>query len=448
MTIRPRFYSALCAAVALSWLVASVVSAAQLSAQDFAYARTIETPGKASAYRVALPADVYRKTVRTDLGDIRVFNARGEPVPYSLTRAPVESPLREPAKRLPLFPLKGDPVTALAGMRSTIEAGKALHVQASNKKPSPQPILSYIADGRSLRVPVAAMQLEWPDDAGEFAGRLKVETGGDLDTWRTVTEAAPVANLHSDGGRIVERQVDFPAIQAKFWRLSWAGPAPPFALTGVYAEPAGGRVDAARSELAVRGTAAAGRPGETTFDLGAPLPVDRINFKLPEQNSIVQIELQSRAIPADPWIAQGKHGFYRLQTRNGEMRNGPVAIATSPNRYWRARIDEDSRGLGDGPPQLEVGWVAREVVFLARGQGPYQLAYGSGAAQRCESSSSIPRGVQIVSATLGAERELGGVARLKPPPPPFPWKSALLWTVLAVGVALLAWMAYRLSRQL
>ena len=439
MTIQPRFCSALCAAAALSCLAASVASPAQLSAQDFAYARTIETPGKSSAYRVALPADIYKKTVRTDLGDIRVFNARGEIVPYLLTRAPVESPLREPAKRLPLFPLTGDPVAALAGMRSTIETGKAPHEQTGKKKPSPQPILSYIVDGRSLRVPVATMQLEWPDDAAEFAGRLKVDASGDLDTWRTVAEAAPVANLHSDGGRIVERQVDFPATQAKFWRLSWAGAAPTFTLTGVYAEPAAGRIDAPRSELAVRGTAAVGRPEETTFDLGAPLPVDRINFKLPEQNSIVQIELQSRAMPADPWISRGKHGFYRLQTRNGEMRNSPVAIATSPHRYWLARIDEDSRGLGDGPPQLEVAWIAHEIVFLARGRGPYQLAYGSAAVQHSDSMRSMPRDQRIVSATVGAEHELGGVARLKPAPPPFPWKSRLLWTALGLPVVLFVW---------
>jgi hypothetical protein len=51
-------------------------------------------------------------------------------------------------------------------------------------------------------------------------------------------------------------------------------------------------------------------------------------------------------------------------------------------------------------------------------------------------------------ATLGARRELGGPARLAPTAAEFPWKRALLWAVLAMGVCLLAWMAYRLFKEM
>ena len=57
-----------------------------------------------------------------------------------------------------------------------------------------------------------------------------------------------------------------------------------------------------------------------------------------------------------------------------------------------------------------------------------------------------PKRVKIALATLGPQVVLGGEARRIPPPPPFPWKSALLWAALALGVAVLAFMALRLSR--
>jgi hypothetical protein len=428
-------------------LAADDVNGAKLTPQDFAYARQIETPGKAAVYRVALPLDVYRKIARNDLRDLHVFNARGEPVPHVLKSPLVESTLRQPARQLPLFPLRGDPGTALDALRADLESGKAtVNVQTESTAAIRDAILTYIADGRSLDTPVAALQLDWPSDAAEFAGRLQVEGSDDLRAWRTVADAAPVANLHSDGERLVEMRVEFPAARAKFWRLSWVGAAPSFALTGVRAEPAAAKFVTERMELTVRGKPVPDRLGEIAFDLGVRVPVDRINLELPERNSIVQIELLSRSSRAVPWQSIGKHGFYRLETRNGEMENGAVPISPSLHRYWLARVDRHGSGLGTGPFQLKAGWVPHELVFVASGKGPFELAYGSNVAPPLQTSpDAIPKNVPILRASLGAQREL--VRRLQPAPPKFLWKSAVLWTMLALGAVLLAWMAFRRGRR-
>ena len=52
-------------------------TAGDLSLEDFAYAIPITTPVPSSAYRVAIPFDVYRNVAHDDLRDVRVFNARG-----------------------------------------------------------------------------------------------------------------------------------------------------------------------------------------------------------------------------------------------------------------------------------------------------------------------------------------------------------------------------------
>jgi hypothetical protein len=51
-------------------------------------------------------------------------------------------------------------------------------------------------------------------------------------------------------------------------------------------------------------------------------------------------------------------------------------------------------------------------------------------------------------AALGKVQTLGGSERLKPPRAPLPLRRLGLWAVLLAGVALLAWLSWRLIRQL
>jgi len=221
--------------------------------------------------------------------------------------------------------------------------------------------VDYIVDGSSVNVPVGALELEWPAEAAEFAGRLQVEASEDRRTWRKAGDDAPIANLQIDGEKLLEQRVEFPPTQAKFWRLSWAGEAPSFQLTGVRVEPANGNAAIKRLKLAVNGRPVTARPGDFEFDLGAAVPVDRINVQLPAQNSLTRIELRSRTTSAQPWMPVITRGFYRLQTRNGELTNGPVAIASTPARYWLARLDEHSVEPSNGVPRLQVEWIAQSV---------------------------------------------------------------------------------------
>ena len=104
---------------------------AELSPLDFAYGMPIATPTPGAAYRVAIPLEVYRKVVHEDLRDLRVFNARGEVVPYEFQQPQSKPVLRPPEQQLPVFALRGDARAALEGVRVTIQSlGAAVNVQA------------------------------------------------------------------------------------------------------------------------------------------------------------------------------------------------------------------------------------------------------------------------------------------------------------------------------
>jgi hypothetical protein len=453
--------------------VATSAKEKPLTPDDFAYGLEVVVPGEAAAYRASLPLEVYQKLVRADLGDLRVFNERGEIVPYSLERPRSEIVVQGKPTVLPLFTLRGDEKKALELVRMTIESGPSrAEVQlpgASVQVPATGAaapvgtagtgkITSYVIDGRALHVPLAAFHLSWPEDAPDFAGRLRVERSDDLGQWRLVVSGAPIANLHAGTARLVERRVDLQSARARYWRLSWDGEPAPFPLTSVTAEPADARVDVERATLVVPGTPVPEHPGEFDFDLGAQLPVDRVNLQLPEQGSIVEVDLFSRATPADEWRPVTRGGIYRLRNtapsasgeRASDLTNGALTIAPNSNRYWRVRIDMRSGGLGSGAPQLQVGWLPHDVVFIARGSGPFTVAYGSAVATAATTPlNAIPQDAVIYRATLESPHPLGGETRRQPKQTSvFFTRSTLLWAVLALGVALLAYMAWRLTREL
>jgi len=436
----------------LAAAVGGPASAAELTPADFAYGLPVEVSGDAAAYRVPLPVAVYQTTVRPDLGDMRVFNWRGEVVPYALERPDARTSVATPLA-LPLFRLKDNSAAALDAVRITVESGKsAVNVQTPGSHAA-EAATSYLADARALSDPVAALILQWPEDAADFAGRLQVEAGDTLAQWRTIAPAAPVASLHADGEHLVERRLELPPTQAKFWRLSWVGAEAPFGLTGVLAEPARERLEVARASLMVPGRAVSGPvtgPGrEFEFDLGANPPVDRINLELPEVNTTVAVELLSRPDPNAAWRPIVHAGLYRLKSEGTELRNGPIHIAEESDRYWLARVDPRGSGLGNGTPRLSVGWIAQNVIFLARGTGPFMIAYGSAVAGPAEMPlDSLPKSVVIGAAAAGAPLLLGGRERLRPAAASVPWRKGLLWAVLCVAAGLLAAMVLRLSKEM
>jgi hypothetical protein len=409
--------------------------------------RVVGTNG-AAAYRLTLPVDVYKIVTHADLADLRVFNSKGEPVPFAIER-PVAGSVANTSKVLPVFPLRGDSSAALSALRVTIESGSsAVNVQAGGRVAPSDRIDAYLIDARPLESSISALELQWPQDAVDFAGRLKVEASDNLDAWTLVSPAAPIANLHATTEELVERRVELSSVRAKYLRLSWVGLAAPFAFTSVLAQPGKQSVEAPHSSLSVAGTPVESHPGEFEFDLGANVPVDRVNLQLPEANTVVAAELSSRAGVSEPWRLVRHLGLYRLNSGTDEVRNGPAAVITNSDRYWLLRADRKGGGLGHGAPQLVVEWIPHEVVFVARGSAPFYLAYGSVTAESAAVSlAAIPKALAIAPASLDAPERVGGEARLRGPAVAYAWKNRVLWVILIVAAALLAWMASRLFRE-
>jgi hypothetical protein len=386
---------------------------------------------------------VYRASVDQDLGDARVFNARGETVPYAIFRRG-EPTAAAPAQTLPLFPLRGDARAAANGLKLTLDSGDGtVQLQTPPRSAEVGPVVEYIVDARGMEPAIASLQLVWPEASADFSGRLRVETSDDFANWRNVA-TAPVANLHAAGQSLLEDRIEVAAAKAKFWRLSWIGTPPAFELSAIKATATQGPPNTHWSTLFINGTADAGQQGSYRFDLGSRLPIERVNLVLPETNAVYAVELSSRPRDQGEWRAVTRAGFYRLSTPDGEQRNGDVPVGLHRDRYWQARI------LGDGarlnPLRLEARFSPADLEFVAQGPPPFQLAYGSAAIHSGETSlAMLPAAATIGRATLGPRGTLGGEVRLSDARATT--KRLVLWSVLTIAVVLLGTMAARLSRE-
>jgi hypothetical protein len=429
-------------------LLSSAVQAQVMSPRDFAYAQIAIPEHDAAAYRFPLPLAVYQNTFSEDLADLRVFNAEGIVVAFSLSRPAAQSGTHEAPITLPLFPLHAGARILIDGVHLTISsAGSAVNLQTQNGTSTNGVVRQYLLDARDLDATLSALQLGWSDAASEYTGRLSVEVSDDLAAWRSLVAAAPIANLHANGQTLLANRVELMPTKAKFWRLSWIGPAPNFELTSILAEPASSPAEPARQSMDVIGVTDPKNPQEYTFDLNAHPPASRLNVLLPDPNSVIDVELSSRSTANAPWRVVTRSGFYRIKTPDAEQQNVSLEVSPDSDRYWRARI-VSAGNSPQGPLRLHVEWIPTEVTFLAQGHAPFLLAYGNASAHRAEADlSHLPSTLEIAPATLGPSQVSGGATRLIAQPAPFPRMRIVLWSVLLLAVVVLSWMAYRISKE-
>lgn len=264
--------------------------------------------------------------------------------------------------------------------------------------------------------------------------------------------------MNHDGYRLERRSIELPSLEAKYIRINWPVGKKGLHLRSVRAVVKRGSTDVPRRWLTLTPADDETEHGTYDFDTDGYFPVDRVKVKLPQLNTVVRAKLFSRAEGGDtPWRLRYQGLLYYLKQAGHTLKNDTIRIGAVTDPYWRLEVDAASGGIGLAEPQLELGWVPNRIYFLARGETPFSLAFGSvdievnrsgldGLLKRLQQSQH-GNGF-IKAARPGAVHELGGKRRLKPTPPPLPWQQWLLWLVLGLGVVLLSLMARHLYRQM
>jgi len=430
--------------------------------EQFAYAVPIEIDAAHALQRLEIPQSVYEGTARGDLGDLRVFNSAGERVPYAFMPRAAPGAAAAPPRALNLFPL----YSAHGAAAGTLEIraqrtadGTVVHVSSADAETharahtgggSGRVLVGYLVDASGLTQPLETLELHWRE-TGDFSGSLRVDASDDLAHWTTLAEAAPLVSLHFAGQRLERRSVELRSRGYKYLRLSWPANQPPLRLTLLRGQPRALQLEPERRWKAVRGSAGE-KLGEYLFDLGGRLPVDRLRLDLPQPNTLVSVQVLARNRGDQPWQTIASGVFYRLRRGGQDIISPDLRVAGGGWRYWLLRVDQKGGGIGTGEPGLQAGWVPQQLVFVARGDPPFQLAYGQAPAQPTAYpiETIVPgwrsdQALQAALAQTGEQRDLAGASALRPPRDTKTW---ILWGSLILAVGVLAWMAWQLSRQM
>ena len=438
-----------------------------LAPSDFAFGRELVLPESTEPVaQVAIPLDVYRAMRAEGLGDLMVFNGRNAQVPHAIRSLQRGHDGAAESIALPLFPLtlaaaQNPRAAELALEVERNDAGQVVRIAArgdgtksgaDSATPPAQPVAAYVLDARGLSRALIGLRVQLAESADDRVLQVRLEASDDLVSFAPVAVDGALIQLGHGGQRIDRDELSVAPTQAKFYRLSPArDPSFPSAVTSVSAQLAA--VEAERPfEKVVVPVKATPKPGVFRFDLGGPVPVDRVEVALPEQNTVVNAELYASDAEAGPYELMVRGRLYRLTHKGAELKGPTLDVARHNARYYELRVEATGGGLGSGRPSLVTYHAPDQLLFLRRGEGPFTLAYGRHATPmaRFEADdilSLLPKdAAPVASAKLGEQKTLGGPERLVAPKPPPPYKTYAIWAVLIAGVALLGVLAIRLAR--
>jgi hypothetical protein len=434
--------------------------AAEPVPNDFAYGMRLATAGGEALYEVTLPTDVYRGVTRGDLGDICVFNGRNEVVPFTIFRPAPRLTGQPESVPLPLFPLMAEPgrkADTLSLQVNKNKSGSIINITAGDGTGTKREIVAYIVDASHIDGVISALEPQLGPTGEGFVRNISVQSSNDLEHWTYKVRNFAVVRLRYGQHTLERSTIELDGSKSRYYRISSTDGSEMPDLKGISARLASPTPQPARQWVYV--AAKLKKKGdyfEYLFDSGGRMPTDRIRVRLPQDNTLVNAVFFSRQSPADSWSQRGSSLVYRVHLRGSEIKSPDFPFPPDTDRFWMMKIDRTGGGLGHGVPGLELGWVPEKVVFVARGGGPFTLAYGSSRTRVGDRGNDLltefknlqKENVAARAVETGPQFFLGGTAVLRPGMTPQNWKTAVLWAVLVAGVTLLTWMALRLYRHI
>jgi len=430
------------------------------SKNDFAYGYSLEVDGDGAIYSLYLDEKVYRGLIREDRGDLRIFNGLGQVVPHDIRRAEKMTKRILPPVELPIFPLYKN-----TQEKSVTNAGYNVHITTNDqgsiidlnygKATTGERILTaYIIDASSLKHVPDMMAVNWNAQRDDFVMTVRIEGSDDLTHWHNVVSQSTLSHLQHGKHTLLQKSIDLPRSVPKYYRLSWENVEPLKIDSIQFHFP-----ETYHSQTRQWSTFLPAKIDEKQqsyyFNTKTALPVDRINIEVPERNTLVNVLIESASSEKGPWYGRYHGLLYDLQYGQNVLKNPDIQQSVHSHRHWRLTILNGEGGFL-GEPVLRTGWIAEELLFVATGESPFTLAYGSARvrpvaaplAQLLSESTIKQQGLLIKPAKLGSTIDFGDDSRLQLPKPPVDWKRYLLWAVLILGVAVLGFMAMRLYKQM
>jgi len=315
-------------ALALLW-GGLTVAKDQISPQDFAVGFPLQLQEGYDAYALDLNEEVYRAVVSPQLADLRVFDDADAVQPHVLDLPEPEQ--GQEKVEVPLFTFyRGRRGASLPEeVRVETDSNGTVVRVAGQQADQQQEVWGYLLDLGGLEGQPKQLYLDWPQPEKGFVSQIIIEGSNDLASWRPL-KTAVLADLNTEGQRILRNSVKLPANLPRYLRFAWPqdGSGVELRKAFVLVAKKGAEVPLRWLELEPQEAA----ESSWTYDAGGPFPVRRIQIELPQTGNLARVRLESRASAESSWRLRYHGLLYNLQVDGKPLRNEDVVLASS-DRY-------------------------------------------------------------------------------------------------------------------
>jgi hypothetical protein len=437
--------------------------------------------GTGPYYTLGVDMAARQASGRPDLSDLRVRNAAGDAMAFAWAEAPAPAPelQRVPARiyKVPLPP--ADAASSIAG----------------------RPRQAWIVDTRDARLDLMRLELGL-EHGTQGAYTLRIEASDDMQRWRTVAEDAQVVQLQAlpqvgSAGALAPQAareqlksdpIDLDAVPARYLRLTTAprSAIPPLVTATITRAPHRPAPPPLEWSTAITPTRCDANSCE--YALPRNVPVDAMQVAPADVDTIGQVTVAGRVdaprVPPRHSLLRGSLHALRLKADRSAERAGPVwDDVAEANVYWLTqssgapdlhspplRLGGESWSalrlatfgpisqLGRAAPTIRIGVRPRQLVFVARGAGPFALARATAGEQTAPMSlaalmparapdAPLPEAAAAVAAPVAASAAPSPIADAVKAGAPTSSNSPWLWAALLAGLALMGAMAWSLLRK-
>jgi hypothetical protein len=430
---------------------------AQEQPADFTTQVPLSVSGEGPWYRLDLPLSVQLNARQTDLSDVRVFNAAGQVQAYALARESAQTRESRALTDVKWFPLysSADSTERAPSVRVQSSAnGTLVEVQPSSQlEAGEEELRGWLLDASGIKAPLQQLVLDWTTEHDGFQ-RFSIEASDDLQHWQSWGDGQ-VARLAFADERVEQHEVGLPGQSARYLRLLWTSPQSAPVLTSAQLESASSRSLPLPLVWSQALAGSSSKAGEYTWQLPMGLNVERVQIDLSQPNSLAPVTLSGRRESSLPWQPLGSGLLYRLTQNGQDVVQNELQLPGQTVQQLKLVVDERGGGLGAEAPTLKFAVRSTQLVFLARGPGPYTLALGNATVKAASLplSTLIPDYSAQKLASLGKATVDGGAVVTSTSTVTTTatagtnWKKFGLWAVLLLSVLFLAAMAFSLLRK-
>ena len=458
-----------------SLLLISGLSHAADKTNQYAYGAMIKLSDSESMYnRIDLTSDIYTQSLSSTLDDVRVFNQKGQPVPFALVNVYQQNDENQ------TFPVT---VYTLDNNQQTDKNNHEELDEEEQKNQSPVGTYNININNKNVQINLdntnkpdgyhatyllqipSVIKLEQPfsrlsidfDKMQNWQATAKLLYSNNLKTWQTAIDDVPIMSLtdNNNNQSLNVNTIDLPSgmnFKSTYWILQLNSDKQlvpsikTVKFTSIKSAPL-------RSLFPIDLNLISADEQEAIYQLPTSLPIKELTIQLQNKRTVLPASVFYKTSDNDKtWH---KLDDYIFRSINDTNQSQTISINNSTLNIKQLKIEAINASL-DKAPYVTAYLYKMSIIFNSANNGPFILAWGSAKAKPASLSekallSDTTSAQDVPEAHLGDKVKLGNKEVLSQTDDDLSKSSSLskwlIWGVLIAGALFLMLLALKLLKE-